>query len=94
MRWPQQTVLSVLDDFGHECMAIRISRRFRAVDVIGILSDLFILRSVPSCIRSDNRPEFMAKALQKWIATVAAKAAYIKSFNARLSVRPGTFGVG
>src|SRR3954453_548022 len=60
-----------------------------------VLSDLFILRGVPGHIRSDNGPEFVAKAVQRWITAVGAKAAYIapgspwengyvESFNARL----------
>ena len=64
-------------------------------DVIDMLSDLFILRGVPEHIRSDNGPEFVAKAVQEWIAAVGAKTAYItpgspwengfiESFNARL----------
>ena len=41
------------------------------------LSDLFILRGIPGHIRSDNGPEFIAKALREWIAIVGAKTAYI-----------------
>ena len=63
--------------------------------MIDVLSDLFILRGVPGHIRSDNGPEFVAKAVQEWIAAVGAKTAYIEpgspwengyveSFNARL----------
>jgi putative transposase len=63
--------------------------------VIDVLSDLFILRGVPAHIRSDNGPEFVAKAVQEWIAAIGAKTAYIErgspwengyieSFNARL----------
>jgi putative transposase len=52
-------------------------RKLKAVDVIDVLSDLFILRGVPSHMRSDNVPEFFAKALRGWIATVRAKTAYI-----------------
>jgi transposase InsO family protein len=40
-------------------------------------SDLFILSGVPEHIRSDNGPEFIAKAMQDWIAAVGAKTAYI-----------------
>jgi Integrase core domain len=78
-----------------ECLAIRINRKLKAFDVIDVLSDLFILRGVPGHIRSDNGPEFVAKAVQDWIAAVGAKTAYIapgspwengyiESFNARL----------
>ena len=88
-------MLNVVDEFTHECLAIRIARRLRAIDVIDVLSDLFILRGVPGHIRSDNGPEFVAKAVQDWIAAVGAKTAYIapgspwengyiESFNARL----------
>ncbi|MCH2165683.1 MAG: integrase core domain-containing protein, partial [Marinovum sp.] len=63
-------------------------------NVIDALSDLFILRGIPSFIRSDNGPEFVAQAVQDWIKAVGAKTAYIEpgspwengyseSFNAR-----------
>jgi len=88
-------MLNVIDEFTHECLAIRIDRKLKAVDVIDVLSDLFILRGVPGHIRSDNGPEFVAKAVQEWIAAVGARTAYIapgspwengyvESFNARL----------
>jgi putative transposase len=88
-------MLNVVDEFTHECLAIRINRKLKAIDVIDVLSDLFMLRGIPGHIRSDNGPEFVAKAVQEWIATVGAKTAYIEpgspwengyieSFNARL----------
>ena len=88
-------MLNVVDEFTHECLAIRIARKLKAIEVIDFLSDLFILRGVPGHIRSDNGPEFVAKAVQEWIAAVGAKATYItpgspwengyiESFNARL----------
>jgi transposase InsO family protein len=88
-------VLNVIDEFTHECLAIRVDRKLKAIDVIDVLSDLFILRGVPGHIRSDNGPEFVAKAVPKWIMAVGAKTAYIapgspwengyvESFNARL----------
>ncbi len=88
-------MLNVIDEFTHECLAIRIARKLKSIDVIDLLSDLFILRGVPEHIRSDNGPEFVAKAVQEWITAVGAKTAYItpgspwengfiESFNARL----------
>ena len=88
-------MLNVLDEFTHECLAIRVDRKLKALDVIDELSDLFILRGVPGHIRSDNGPEFVAKAVQTWITAVGAKTAYIErgspwengygeSFHARL----------
>ena len=88
-------MLNVIDEFTHECLAIRVARKLKATDVIDVLSDLFILRGVPSYIRSDNGPEFIAQAVQDWIRAVGSKTAYIapgspwengyvESFNARL----------
>jgi len=88
-------MLNVIDEFTHECLAIRVARKLKAVDVIDVLSDLFIVRGVPGHIRSDNGPEFVAKAVQAWITAVGAKTAYIapgspwengyvESFNARM----------
>ena len=62
----------------HECLAICVARKLKAIDVIDVLSDLFILRGIPAHIRSDNGPEFLAKAVQDWIAVVGAKTAYIE----------------
>jgi putative transposase len=70
-------MLNVIDEFTRECIAIRVSRRLRSTDVIDVLSDLFILRGVPGHVRSDNGPEFIAKAVREWIAAVGAKTAYI-----------------
>ena len=88
-------MLNVLDEFTHECLAIRVARKLKAINVVDLLSDLFILRGVPAHVRSDNGPEFVAKAVQAWITAVGAKTAYIapgspwengfiESFNARL----------
>ena len=88
-------MLNVIDEFTRECLAIRVARKLKALDVIDVLSDLFGLRGVPGHIRSDNGPEFIAKAVQDWIAAVGSTTAYIEpgrpwangyceSFNAKL----------
>ena len=56
-------MLNVIDEFTRECLAIRVDRSRTSTDVIDILSDLFILRGVPGHVRSDNGPEFIAKAV-------------------------------
>ncbi len=88
-------MLNLIDEFTRECLAIRVSRKLKAVDVIKVLSDLFILRGVPAHIRSDNGPEFVAKAVRDWVSALGAKTAYIEpgspwengyceSFNSKL----------
>src|SRR5918998_1075179 len=87
-------MLNVIDEFTHECLAIRVARKLKATDVIDVLSDLFILCGVPGHIRSDNGPEFVAKAVQEWITAEGAltpplaprspwENGLIESFNAR-----------
>ena len=88
-------MLNIIDEFTRECLAIRVNRKLNSTDVIDILSDLFIMRGVPGHVRSDNGPEFVAKAVQDWIRAVGAKTAYIEpgspwengyceSFNSKL----------
>ncbi len=88
-------MLNLIDEFTRECLAIRIHRKLCSTDVIDVLSDLFVLRGLPDHIRSDNGPEFVAKAVREWIAAVDARTAYIEpgspwengyceSFNAKL----------
>ena len=88
-------LLNVVDEYTRECLAIRVGRTLRAADVIDVLSDLFILRGVPGHVRSDDGPEFVARAVREWIAAVGAKTAYIapggpwengyrESFNGKL----------
>lgn len=88
-------MLNLIDEFSRECLAIRIDRKLKSTDVIDVLSDLFILRGVPDHIRSDNGPEFIAKAVREWITAAGAKTAYIEpgspweigyceSFNSKL----------
>jgi transposase InsO family protein len=88
-------MLNIIDEFTRECLAIRIDRKLNSSDVIDVLSDLFILRGVPGHVRSDNGPEFIAKAVREWIVAVGAKTAFIEpgspwengyceSFNSKL----------
>ena len=70
--------LNIIDEYSRECLAIRVDRKLNSGNVIDVLSDLFILRGIPSFIRSDNGPEFVAQAVQDWIKAVGAKTAYIE----------------
>ena len=71
-------MLCIIDEFTRECLAIKVARRLNSTDVISALCDLFIARGIPTHIRSDNGPEFIALALREWIAAVGAKTAYIE----------------
>lgn len=88
-------MLNVIDEFTRECLAIRIDRKLNSTAVIDVLTDLFVLRGVPGHVRSDNGPEFIAKAVRDWIAAVGGQTAFIEpgspwengyceSFNSKL----------
>jgi len=88
-------ILNIIDEFTRECLAILVSRKIRNQDVIDLLFHLFIFRGIPEHIRSDNGPEFTAKAVRKWLNRLGVKTlfiepgspwenGYIESFNGRL----------
>ena len=89
-------MLTVIDEFTRECLAIDVARRLTSDDVLERLSDLFVRRGVPGHIRSGNGPEFTAKAVREWLGRVGVTTlyiepgspwenGYIESFNGKLS---------
>lgn len=88
-------MLAVVDEFTRECLALRVARRLNSRDVIETVAELIVARGAPEHIRSDNGPEFVAKAVQRWLKQRTVKTlyiepgapwenAYVESFNARL----------
>ena len=71
-------MLCVVDEFTREALAIRVARQLGSADVIDVLADLFVARGAPVHIRSDQGPEFVAEAVEGWIAGVGAATAYIE----------------
>ena len=70
-------MLTVIDEFTRESLAIRVERSINSKHVLDTISNLFLTRGVPEYIRSDNGPEFTAKMLQKFIRDVGVKTVYI-----------------
>ena len=88
-------ILNIIDEFTRECLNIKVNRRISSQDVIDILFDLFIFRGIPAHIRSDNGPEFTARAVRKWLSKLGVRTlyiepgspwenGYIESFNGKL----------
>lgn len=71
-------ILSVIDEFTRECLALKASRSLTSEDVLECLDDLFVRRGIPEHIRSDNGPEFTAHAVRRWLATLDVKPLYIE----------------
>jgi putative transposase len=88
-------ILNIIDEYTRECLAILVARRIKNQDVIDILFWLFVSRGLPEHIRSDNGPEFTAKAIRKWLGRLGVNTlfiepgspwenGYIESFNGKL----------
>jgi putative transposase len=88
-------ILTIIDEYTRECLGLTVKRRITSQEVIDKLFDLFILRGIPGHIRSDNGPEFTAKAIRKWLNRIGVKTlfiepgspwenGYIESFNGKL----------
>ncbi len=88
-------LLTVIDEYTRECLAIVVARRLTSHEVLITLADLFLEYGVPEHIRSDNGPEFVAKAVREWLGGLGVTTlfiepaspwenGYIESFNGKL----------
>jgi putative transposase len=70
-------MMPVVDEYTRECLSIEVERSITAEDVVETLASLFRRRSEPSFIRSDNGPEFVAKAIKQWLEASGVETLYI-----------------
>jgi transposase InsO family protein len=88
-------MLNIIDEYTRECLTIDVKRKITSQDVVDRLFDLFIFRGIPEHIRSDNGPEFTAKAVRNWLERLGVKTlfiepgspwenGYVESFNGKL----------
>ena len=71
-------MLTMIDEYTRESLAIRVGRRLNSHDVIDILAEVMVERGVPEHIRSDNGPEFIARRLRKWLERLGTQPLYIE----------------
>ena len=88
-------ILTVVDEYSRECLAIVVARRLRATDVLETLAELFATHGLPTYIRSDNGPEFTAALIRLWLEALEVQTlfiepgspwenGYVESFNGKL----------
>ena len=88
-------MLTIVDEFTRECLAIDVSRKLTSEDILERLSALFVRKGVPDNIRSDNGSEFTATRVREWLGRVGVKTlsiepgspwenGYTESFNGKL----------
>lgn len=72
-------VLTLMDEYTRECLAVHVAWSIRAVDVIRVVEAAMGRYGVPGHLRSDNGPEFIAYAIQDWLGDKGVKTIYILS---------------
>jgi putative transposase len=70
--------LSIVDEFTRECLCLKVDRSITSEDVIDMLAELFAMRGVPQHLRSDNGPEFIARAIRRWTKQLSIEMLYIE----------------
>jgi transposase InsO family protein len=74
----QLKLLPVVDEFTRETHEIVVERSITAEDIVELLAYLFSVHGEPEFIRSDNGPEFIAKAVKAWLERSGVKTLYIE----------------
>ena len=71
-------ILTLIDEYSRECLALVVDRSIKSDDVLHCLSSQFLFYGIPEHIRSDNGPEFTAKAVREWLGRIGVKTAFIE----------------
>jgi len=71
-------ILTLIDEYTRECLVLKVARRLRSQDILEQLGYLFIYRGLPGFIRSDNGPEFTAKAVRNWLERLGVQTLFIE----------------
>ena len=70
-------ILTLLDEYTRQCLAIHPASSIRAVDVITVVEAAIARYGAPEHLRSDNGPEFIATCMQDWLKAQEIKTLYI-----------------
>ncbi|MEO1476561.1 MAG: IS3 family transposase [Pseudomonadota bacterium] len=71
-------MLTLIDEYSRECLAIEVQRRLRSDDVLHVVADAIMAHGPPQYVRSDNGPEFVARALREWLQQVGVQTLFIE----------------
>ena len=63
----QLKCLTVVDEFTRECLAIDVAGSIRSGRVIEVLAKLVSTHGAPRWLRSDSGPEFVCRAILRWL---------------------------
>jgi putative transposase len=71
-------LLTVVDEWTRECLAIEVGARINSSRVIEVLSRLMSRHGHPTFIRSDNGPEFVAHRVKEWLNNSGVQTSFIE----------------
>ena len=71
-------MLTMLDEYTRQCLAIRVERQIRSGQVLATLWQAMMQYGLPEHIRSDNGTEFIAGKIQRWLRVNQIKTLYIE----------------
>jgi putative transposase len=71
-------MLTVIDEYSRECLAIVVERRLQSDDVLSCITELFVKHGPPEHIRSDNGSEFTARVVHQWIKRLGVQTLFIE----------------
>ena len=71
-------MMTLVDEYSREALAIRVARRLGSMQVIETLADAMVVKGVPQFIRSDNGPEMTALEVKRWLQEVGSKTLFIE----------------
>ena len=88
-------LMTLVDEFSRQCLAIKGGRRLNSMDVIETLADAMLVHGIPAHVRSDNGAEMTANIVRDWLGRLGAKTLFIapgspwengycESFNGKL----------
>ena len=70
-------MLTMLDEYTRQCVAIRVERPIRSEQVLATLWQAMTTYGIPQHIRSDNGSEIIAQKIQHWLRENQIKTLYI-----------------
>jgi putative transposase len=68
---------TLVDEYTRECLALEVRRGMTAKAVGVVLAEVVRGRGAPAHVRSDNGPEFIAKAIRAWMSAAGLETLYI-----------------
>ena len=75
---PPVRLLTLIEEFTRECLAIEVARRINSFGVVETFADAMLRHGIPQHIRTDNGPGMTVKVVRDWFAKIGLKTLFIE----------------